>query len=161
DRRIRDLGYLLEPALGSLDRLVELVEGHDLDVPADQFAGQANVLAAAADGQRQLIFLDEDDGSAEPRIEEYLLDGRRLQGVGDHDLERVVPTDDVDAFAAELVHNVFDARAADADAGADAIHLQVDARHGDLGAVASLAGDGLDLDGAVLDLGDLVLEQPA
>src|SRR5262249_50814785 len=54
-----------------------------------------------------------------------------------------------------------DARAADADAGADAIHLEVDAGHGDLRAIASLASQGFDLDGAVLNLGNLVLEQAA
>src|SRR5262249_29827729 len=41
-----------------------------------------------------------------------------------------------------------------------AVPLHVDTRHGDLGAVAGLAGDRLDLDGAVLDLWDLALEQP-
>ena len=34
-------------------------------------------------------------------------------------------------------------------------------RDGDLGAVAGLAGHRLDLDGAVVDLGDFLLEQPA
>src|SRR5262249_25170752 len=48
----------------------------------------------------------------------------------------------------------------DADAGADAVHLHVDAGDGDLGAVAGLARDGLDLDGAVADLRDFLLEQP-
>src|SRR5262249_46658009 len=54
-----------------------------------------------------------------------------------------------------------DARAADADAGADAIHLQIDAGHGDFGAIAGLACQRFDLDGAVLNLGNLVLEQAA
>ena len=44
---------------------------------------QAHVLAAAADRQRQLIFLDEHDGPAQPRVEEHFLDLRRLQRVGD------------------------------------------------------------------------------
>ena len=123
--------------------------------------GQADVLAAAADGQRQLIFLHQHDGPPQPRIEEHLLDLGRLQGVGDHDLERIVPADDVDAFAAQLIDDVLDAAAAHADAGADAIDLQVDAGDGDLGAIAGLAGQGLDLDGAVGDLRDLVLEEPA
>src|SRR5262249_22660142 len=93
-------------------------------------------------------------------VEKHLLDLRRLQGVGDEHLQRVVPADDVDALAAQLVHDVLDARAAHAHAGAHAIDLQVDAADGDLAAVAGLAGDGLDLDGAVGDLGDRVLEQP-
>src|SRR5205085_4231805 len=101
------------------------------------------------------------DRPAEAVVEEHLLDLRRLQGVGDHDLQRVVPADDVDALAAQLVDDVLDAAAADADAGPDAVHLHVDGADGDLGPIPGLAGDGLDLDGVVGDLGDLVLEQAA
>src|SRR5262249_52886414 len=101
------------------------------------------------------------DGPPEPAVEEHLLDVGRLQGVGDHDLEAVVPADDVDALAVEFVDDVLDAAAADADAGADGVHLQVDGADGDLGAVAGLAGDGLDLDGVVGDLGDFLLEEAA
>jgi hypothetical protein len=85
----------------------------------------------------------------------------RLQGVGDHDLHRVVPADDVDALPVNLVDDVLDAAAADADAGADAIDLHVDGADRDLGAVAGLAGDRLDLDGPVGDLRDLLLEERA
>ena len=75
--------------------------------------------------------------------------------------ERVVPADDVDALdAAEFLDDVLDAAAANADARADAIDPAVDAADGDLGAVAGLAGHALDLDRAVLDLGDLALEEP-
>ena len=110
---------------------------------------QPHVLAAPADGQRQLIFLDEHDGPPQPRVEEHFLDLGRLQGVGDQHLQRVVPADDVDALAAQFIDDVLDAAAAHADAGADAIDLHVDAGDGDLGAVAGLAGHRLDLDGAV------------
>ena len=74
DHFVGDAGNLPEPALGPLDALVQLVVRHDLDVPADQLARQADVLAAPADGQRQLIFLDQHDGPAQPRIEEHFLD---------------------------------------------------------------------------------------
>ena len=152
-------GKLPEPALGPLERLGEFVVRHDLDVPADELGRQPDVLPAAADGQRQLIVLHEHDRPAEPRIGEHFRDLRRLQGVRDQHLERVVPADDVDALAVEFLDDVLDAAAANADAGADAIDLQVDARDGDLGAVAGLAGDGADVDGAVVDLGDFFLEQ--
>ena len=59
-------------------------------------------------------------------VEEHLLDLRRLQGVRDQHLQRVVPADDVDALAAQFLDDVLDAAAADADAGADAVHLHVD-----------------------------------
>ena len=46
-----------------------------------------------------------------------------------------------------------------ADAGADGVDVGVVGPDGDLGAVAGLAGGGLDLDDAAADLGDLELEQ--
>ena len=54
-----------EAADGPLDLLVELFAGHDFDVPAAELAGQADVLPAAADGQRQLIFAHQHDRPAE------------------------------------------------------------------------------------------------
>jgi hypothetical protein len=50
---------------------------------------------------------------------------------------------------------------AGADAGADRVDLRVAAGDGDLGAVARLPGECLDLDRAVGDLGDLELKQAA
>src|SRR5262249_51584101 len=134
--------HLREPAFRLLDAVVQLVVRHDLNVPTNQLARQPDVLAALADRQGQLIFLHQHDRPAQPGVEEYFLDGRRLQGVGDHDLQRIVPADDVDALVVQLVHDVLDARAADADAGADAIDLHVDAGDGDLRAVAGLARHG-------------------
>src|SRR6185503_16159662 len=74
---------------------------------------------------------------------------------------RLVPADDVDLLAAQLVHDVLDAAAAHADARADRVDLAVDRADGDLGAVARLAGQGLDLDRALADLRHLALEQPS
>ena len=141
--------------------LVKLFGGHDLDVPADELRGQADVLAASADGQRELVFIDQDDRPAQQGAEDDLVDLSRLEGVGNQHLERLVPADDVDFLAAQFVDDVLDAAAADADAGPHGIHLGVDRGDGDLGAVSGLAGQGLDLDGALGDLGDFELEQPA
>ena len=52
--------------------------------------------------------------------------------------------DDVDLFAAQLANDGLHAHALHADAGADAIDIPVAALHGDLGALAGLARDGLD-----------------
>ena len=71
-------------------------------------------------------------------------DFRRLQGVADQDLRRLVPADDVDLLAAEFVDDVLDPAAAHADARADRVHLGVDRRDGDLRAVPRLAGQGLE-----------------
>ena len=83
------------------------------------------------------------------------------EGVGDEDGRVVVPGDDVDLLAAELGDDGLDAATALADRGADRVEALLAARDGDLGAAARLAGDGLDLDRAGVDLGDLELEQAA
>src|SRR5262245_18411024 len=76
-------------------------------------------------------------------------------------MERVVTPHDDDALdGAEFLDDVLDAAAANADAGTHAVHPGVDAADGYLGAIAGLAGDALDLDGAVLHLRDLPLEEP-
>ena len=105
----------------------------------------------------------QDDRPAEPRVEEHLArSAAGCRAFGISTCERVVPADDVDPLAAELVDDVLDPAAADADAGPDAVDLQVDAEMtATFDAVAGLAGDGPDLDGAVLDLGDLLLEEAA
>ena len=71
------------------------------------------------------------------------------------------PLDDVDLLAAQLGHDRLDARAALADGRADRVEALLARRHGHLGAAARLAGDGLDLHGAGVDLRDLQLEQAA
>ncbi len=76
-------------------------------------------------------------------------------------LHVVVPADDVDPFARQLIDDVLDPVAAHADASPDAIHPLIRAAHGDLGAVAGFAGHGPDFDHAVGNLGNFLLEQPA
>ena len=101
----------------------------------------------------------QDDRPAQHLAEDHFLDFRRLQGVGDQHLHVVAPADDVDAFAAEFVDDVLDAVSAHAHAGADAVDALVGAADGDLGAVAGLAGDGADLDHALGDFRDFLLEE--
>ena len=85
--------------------------------------------------------------------------GRR-QGIGDEDRRVVVPRDDVDLLAAQLRDDGLDPCAALAHRGADRIEPFLARRDGDLRSAARFAGDGLDLDRAVVDLRDLELEQP-
>ncbi len=117
-------------------------------------------MPAAADGQRELILAHEHDRAAEHRAEDHLVDLGRLQGVGDQHLHVVAEADDVDPLhPAQFVHDVLDAVAADADARPHTIDPLIRAGDRDLGAIARLAGHGLDLDHAVADLGDLLLEE--
>ena len=142
----------------TLDLLVEFLTRHDLDIPATEFAGETDVLAPAADRQRQLILTHEHDAAAEHLTEDHLVDLGRLQGVGDQDLQVVAPPNNVDPLAAEFLDDVLDAIAANADASADAVDTGVGTDDGHLAPVARLTGDRPDLDHAIGDLGNLLLE---
>ncbi len=83
----------------------------------------------------------------------------RAQGVGHEDAGVFAPRDDIDLLAAELGDDGLDPRAALADGRADRVKALLARGDGDLGAAAGLARDGLDLDGAAMDLRDLELEQ--
>ena len=134
----------------------------DVDAPAGQAGGEPGVLALAADGQREhplghghardpvlLVDVDADDLG-------------RAQRVGHEDAGVVAPRDDVDLLAGQLGDDGLDAaRRAGRPWRPTGIEALLARRDGDLGAAAGLAGDGLDLDRAGVDLGDLELEQAA
>ncbi len=82
-----------------------------------------------------------------------------LQGIGNHDLERIVPADDVEAFPPELVDDVLDAAAADADAGSHTVHFKVDTGDGNFGPIARLAAEGLNFNRSVRDFRNLIFKQ--
>src|SRR5262249_35076464 len=107
--------------LVALHLLLELGAGHDVDLPSGQLAGQPDVLPLAADREREVLLGDQDQGLLGLLVELDVRDLGRLQRVGDQRLRVVVPADDVDALAVELVDDRLDARAADADARADAV----------------------------------------
>ena len=76
-KSVRALGEFLLAALGFL-RL-----GQDVDVPAGQLRGEAHVLAAAADGERQLLVGNDDFDAVGFLVEHDLGDFGRLQRVDD------------------------------------------------------------------------------
>ena len=79
---------------------------------------------------------------------------------GRDELRRIlVPDHDVDLLAVELIHDSRDTGAARADAGADRIEVPIHGIDGHLRAGAGLAGDGLDLNVAGGNLGDVQLKQ--
>ena len=127
--------------------------------PTAWSCGEAHVLASLADGEAELVVAYDDGCASELEAEADLLYLGGLERVLDEDLAGLVPPDDVYFLAVELVHDVADARAAYAHTGADCVDLGVDGGDGDLGAVAGLAGHGLDLDDPLGDLGDLDLEE--
>ncbi len=67
--------------------------------------------------------------------------------------------DDIDFFAAQFADDRLYSHALHADAGADAIDIAVAALHRDLGAFPGFAGAAFDGYRAIVDFGDLLLEQ--
>ncbi len=122
--------------------------GLDVDVPAGQARGEAGVLALLADGEGQLVVGHDDAGVGLLLVDKDAGDLGGRQGVGDVDGRIGIPQDDVDALATELAHDGANTAALGADAGANGIQTIVERVDGDLGALAGLAGDRLDLDGA-------------
>ena len=125
--------------------------GEDVDIPAGELRGEAHVLAAAADGERQLLVGNHHLDALGILVEDDLGDLGRLQRVDDEGGGVLRPRDDVDLLALQLVDHRLDAGAAHADAGADRVDRGIARDDGDLGARAGIAGDRLHLDDAVVD----------
>ena len=123
------------------------------------FAREPRVLAFAADRQRELVVGHDDRGLLLLVVDQHLAHAGRRERLGHEPGRLLVVRDDVDLLAAQLAHDHADARAARPDAGADRVHAVGVRDHGDLRAVAGLAGDAHDLDEAVGDLRHLQLEQ--
>ena len=126
---------------------------------AGQLAGEADVLAAAADREAELVVGHDHLDPALLLVDDDAADGRRLERVDDEGREVLAPRDDVDLLALQLLDHRLDAAALHADAGADRVDRAVVADHADLGAAARIAGGGLDLDDAVVNLGHFLREQ--
>ncbi len=135
--------------------------GHDVDLAVGQLAGETHVLPAATDGQRKLIIRHDNFDAALVLIQHDARNGGRLKGV-DHERGGVFrPRDDIDLLALQFLHHGLHAAALHADAGADRVNAGIVGDHADLGAAAGIAGGGLDLDDAIVDLGHFLREQLA
>ena len=136
-----------------------LVFGQDIDIPAGQLRGQAHILAAAADGQAELIVGNDDFDALRLFIQHHLDHLGRGQGVDDEGCRIGRPFDDVDLLALQLVDHRLHAAAAHADTGTDRIDGRIVRSNGNLGAAAGIAGHGLQLDDAIVDFRHLLSEQ--
>src|SRR5262249_19659210 len=132
----------------------------DVYAPTRELGGQPHVLTLLPDGERQLLVLDDDfhdplffvhDGDA--------LDLRGAERVGHEDDRIFRPLDDVGRPAAKLTDDCLDARPLHADTRADGVHVALARIDSHLRAVAGLADRAANHHGAVVDFGDLLLEQ--
>src|SRR5205085_11247420 len=120
---------------------------------------EADVLALATDGERELLVGDDELHAPVGLVDDDLVDLGGLDRRADEARRIAIPRNDVDLLAAELLDDRLDARALHADARADRIDVRVAAHDRDLGAGARLTGARDDLHDALVDLGDLALEQ--
>src|SRR3984957_9771711 len=135
--------------------------GQDVDVPAGQLRGEADILAAPSDRQRQLIIGvgDHDFDPLAILVDHDLGDLRGRQRIDDKGRDVRRPRDDVDLLALQFIDYRLHARAAHADAGADWIDRRIPRNHPDFRPGAGIAGNRLDLDDAVVDLRHFLREQ--
>jgi hypothetical protein len=162
-QRLVDVQLLLEQGRALDEFLLALLAriglGHDVDRRRRELRGETHILAAAADGERQLVVRHHHFDAALFLVDDDAADGRRLQRVDDEGRKVGRPGDDVDLLALHLLHHGLHAAALHADAGADRVDRAVVADHADLGAAARVAGSGLDLDDAVVNFGHFLREQ--
>src|SRR6478735_2879969 len=134
--------------------------GADVDPPAGELGREPGVLALAADGQGELVVGHDDASRAQLAVDDLDRgDPRGRQRRGDERGRVVGPVDDVDLLAVQLAHDGTHPRAHRADARALGVQARNGGVHRDLGAVTGLAGQRLDLDAAVGDLGHLEREE--
>src|SRR5262249_48389479 len=122
--------------------------------------GEADVLALLADGQRELLVLDDDLHHALAVVDDrHALHFGRAERVG-HEGDGILrPLHDVDLLAAQLADDRLDARALHADARADRIDVPLPGIHSDFGAIAGFAHGAANHHGAVVNLWHFLLEE--
>src|SRR6185437_7861132 len=132
----------------------------DINLPAEQLGGEADVLPLLADGEGELAVVHHDLEMAGFGAEHAHAGNLGRTEVVGGKLNRVLAElDDVNFFAAQLADDALHPHALHADAGTDAIHVLVAGNHRDLGALAGLAGDALDDHGAVINFWHFGLEE--
>src|SRR6056297_424246 len=132
---------------------------HHVELPAAQLAGEPDILAAPADGLRELFLLDGHVHAVGFLVHDDGYHLRRRHGVDD-ELGRVfVPGNDVHALARQFVRDGLDAGTPHAHTGADRIDALVQALDRDLRPVARVACRAQDLDQALAHLRHLEPEK--
>src|SRR4029453_4362512 len=139
--------------------LAHLALALDVDAPAGELHCEPHVLALAADRERELVVGDDHVHRLLALVDDHLGDlGGRERAA--HVARRIgAPRHDVDALAAQLLHDGLHAAALHADARADRVDVVVARRDRDLRTHAGLARGGLYRDDALVDLGNLGLEE--
>src|SRR5579875_1294969 len=127
--------------------------------PSGQAMGQTHVLAAFADRKRELIVGDDHLHGMLILVDDYLGHLGRGQRAA-HQLGLIFgPGDDVDFFTAQFLDHRLHARSLHADTGADRIDVGIVGINRHFGAAAGFARALANFNDALVDFGDLLLEQ--
>ena len=124
-----------------------------------QLDGKTCVLSAFADGKRQLVLIDDNQKAS------FILGGKhsfnlsRSQRIFDQFAQIVIPLEDIDLFAMQLIDDDLYTGASGTDACADRINVRIVAHDSHLGALACFTGNCLDLNDALEDFGNFLFEQ--
>ena len=97
----------------------------DVDFPAGQPGGQARVLAALADCERELVVVHADFHGLLLILAPQVFQFGGLERLGDELLDVRRPADDVHLLVVQFAHDVLHARTLHADACADRVHLRI------------------------------------
>ena len=128
-------------------------------MPPDELGGELHVLPPLSDREKELLLGDDHLHALPGLVHQHPDDLGRLKGVADEPGGVLVPGDDVDPLAAQLLHDALHAGSLHADARAHGVDVPVPGAHGDLGAEAGLPRHAEDGDHPLVDLGDLLLEE--
>ena len=136
-----------------------LALGVDVDLPTAELTRKPHVLSAAADRLAELIVGHDQLHGEGLLVDEDLRNLGRLNGIA-HKTRRIFAVGhDVDFLAAQFLDDRLDAGALHTDAGADRIDVGIAAGNRDLRPAAGLAGGCFDTNDALVDFGNLHLEQ--
>ena len=130
-----------------------------LDIPSHQSSGEAGILPTTPDGLGKFFFVHLHGDGVVFLVDFDRLDLRRLERLRNERVNVVAPADDIDLLVVQLADDVLDACPAQTNACAHRIDLLVGAVDSHLGPVASLTGEGANLDSPVGDFADLGLEE--
>ena len=92
-------------------------------------------------------------------VESNLLHACWTQRLGNEPCRVLIPLDDVNLLALELIDNLTDTRSSRSDTSPNGINVVIVGGNGDLGPMTSLSRDGLDLDVPVHELRNLELKK--
>jgi hypothetical protein len=130
-----------------------------LIVPAGHFRSQANILAATANGDCQVLLVDDHVHAVLVFIDDDRADFSRRQRAN-HELCRISrPENDVNSFTGQFIGHRRDSRSTHADAGTDRIDPLIIGLDGNLGAHAGVTGSSLDFQQAIIDFRDFQREE--